>query len=387
MKKAFLVIVLLSVINPLKPQGYKVIPPESLNNMSPSNLVPFNLMGTAKYQLLISSKYLQGLENYKLKGIELRNSNHKRFRITKGKFRLKVYISQTTVSPKNANKRFALNAGKDKLLVYNNVYSFTDLPRAGGTGTTPWGHKNNIKIQFSSYYLYKGGNLCVELVFSGITGEPLPMWVWDCRNVKYNWAPTYSGFKTPKTQKGYKPVLVHNYAPGSNFGITVSGIPASTLTFLIIGVSNQSWNGIPLPIIINNQYALNTSLDFMLATISKGIVKGAQYNKKKDVWDFINVPSKFSFWGNSSISLSLPKDPSFIGTRIFTQWITYRTLDNSNHVNLNFGSTKALKLESPTSYHQLDLATLKGSSTTGEPTIAEDISSFLMPVFRIYGDK
>lgn len=87
------------------------------------------------------------------------------------------------------------------------------------------------------------------------------------------------------------------------FQVRLSGAPANSIAGLVVGFSNTSWNGAPLPFALPGMAPGNN----LLASVESFQVLGTDAN------------------GAASLSITLPNIPGLVGAHLFCQWLAVPT--------------------------------------------------------------
>ncbi len=161
------------------------------------------------------------------------------------KLPLKVWISNSPRTDKSASVCFAQNRGPKPQLVFSGTLS---LPQAGPPATAP--APFSIVIPFSPPWIYRGGNICLEMVSPG--PKNYVRWMTDTFYNSEGGRGTASsyGLACAPTGQGSTPKLsisTSRFLVGKSPYVTLYSYRNKVPCFLFLGASKTAWGSIKLP--------------------------------------------------------------------------------------------------------------------------------------------
>ena len=157
-----------------------------------------------------------------------------------------------------------------------------------------------VLVPFDTPHPFTGPGLVVEVVNYGTTSTSTRWNVDMCLGRSTGTAATFgSNCGTTANQLRFSSTN-GTYVPGSTVTISQSSGPAKVLAFNLLGASNSTAGGLPLP--------------FDLGLI------GAPGCKVYSSLEFVSTVT-MSATGAASIPVNIPNNPSLSGKSIYTQWL------------------------------------------------------------------
>ena len=131
----------------------------------------------AKQQILVPGILLVKAKNKDLTALSFRRDDWLHMAVVGGSTDLHVTLSHARSRAIAPSAVFTDNAGTDATTVFAARLALPSSPVVQGTPT--WIASHVARIQFSTPFRYRGGDLCVEVRGEPVSGQTSPSWVVD----------------------------------------------------------------------------------------------------------------------------------------------------------------------------------------------------------------
>ncbi len=320
MRKAVLPFVFILAAG-LTAQTSKVWPPGYATKKGENTQsTPFTLSTYSGYKykatrnmVLISAKSLPFKPGSVIRSVAYRRDSNSS--VTYGPIKggkLRVRIGYTTRTPETMSHKFDKNWSTIPTVVFNKSF---DLPAAPKPTTPPAPFV--VKIPFNTPWVYRGGNLCIDLYYSRPSATPYKYWRRDAQWLRGDMKPgSYRnlgyGCRGSNRYTPYTYPFTYTAIPGYEMFIYMYGAkkpttPLEKFAFNWIGFSKTNYGGLTLP--------------FDLSTI--GFPTGCKLYT--DIF-FVQMVQLEDYRTSANYSRGyalylIPANPLFSGITFYSQWL------------------------------------------------------------------
>lgn len=278
---------------------------------------------SARRQLILDASWLAAASGGSLTSVSLRRNQGTSDTNVGGLLVLEVAISHSPRGPRQASSTFSANRGPDHTVVFAGPIS---LPSAQAATTTPapWTAPFAVQIPFLVPFPLVGGPICMETMTQPIPGPVLqnPWWPVDAVIADIQGSVQTMG-------SGCIPDVDDPSASAEEATLTVGATAVFYLrgnlrpgqVTCLIGTSNTSYGGVPLP--------------FDLTVF--GLPGCRLFN---DV--VISAPALATTWplspsSHASVDIPLPPWPALVGASLYTQWMVTTPARSTLPISLSNG--------------------------------------------------
>ena len=268
----------------------------------------FFATGDARHQWVIDRSELQALgQPWVVHEVWFRRDMTSARALAGGVLDVELWASDTNTPPRALSGRFADNRGAAHALCYSGRLTLGTAP-ASGTVPAAWTESAGQAVRFVLLAPVTGtGNLCLELVTHSVAGQPVPgFWVdavatQDLGSSRVLGTSCAVGGLTPRTT-----VPTETLLPGSDTWLRLADVPAGRMVVSLLGFTDQTWAGIPLPLALDQAGApgcyLYTDWVHVMATVTA-------------------LPAPGWYSGQAFRRFQLPLDPTLLGGTFYSQWL------------------------------------------------------------------
>ena len=337
----------------------------------------------ARFQIILPGARLKPIQGGRLTALEFRNWTNPASRIKKGDASLTVKAAPAARPPTRASRVFAANLGGKARLLASQAVHFDDGIPYGGGGPTPWGDPRNLRIALQGDYLYKGGDLLLDMEVRAVPGKPLPFWLGRALAWKIPVEESYFGSPTAGTAPDFRTWVYGSLAPGERTSLVLEGVPAGAPAFLLLGLSNTRFLGFPLPMPAafsgGRKVFLRTSPDLAFPALAVKYPLPASLKGNPSLSPFLSLQ------GEAAVVLDFPWDPSYLGGALFAQWFTMGVMGPGYKVENRLASTRGIRLPILSASAHLNAVFLSAESQDPKAvfTRAETSSLRFLPNLRL----
>jgi hypothetical protein len=302
---------------------FTVIPPSYATADALGQLWVPGASKALRQQQIIGASLLQGLVGQTLTALEFRR-NAQADDFQAGSLNLTVTLSITPNEPLSTSSTFANNIGPAPITVFTGQLQ---LPASPGTTSPDWTAPNILRIPFQTSFNYQGGNLCIDIVGSPLTGQEAGWWPCDADQSPVTstvvdlggGCGTYGG-----PQHRWSTAVPRTLVPGGEGSFFAFGPLGS---FGLIAFATEFPGGWPLAIVLPAA-PLNCTL-YINLPIALSLVMFVDNAPADPRADYI-VP--------------IPNISNIIGSTLTTQWVEWTQQVSSNALTWTIGNAPSIQM-------------------------------------------
>lgn len=262
---------------------------------------------TARRQLIVDGAWLQSLVGRDLVGISVRRNQGSNEAMTAGQLEIEIGLAPAVWAPAQAAPVFSRNRQAPLTVVFSGRVTFPAAPPAAVT-PAPWQAPYAVFIPFSTGFRYGGGPLVIETSTRPVSGGSAvnPWWALDAAigaptgDVLANGQGCLTGAHDPAAG-----AEIRTFQVGATAELWLRGLSAPQPVLCLLGGSDQSFAGMPLPLDLSPLTPPGCRL----------------YNDVIVAIGVTSTPWRGGRGGLASLSLQLPSDPGLAGAVLFSQWL------------------------------------------------------------------
>lgn len=261
----------------------------------------------ARRQLLIDASVL-GSQKQRIAAIWLRRNNARRGEVHEaGALLVDIYVSTATRPAADASETFAVNAGRDRRLLYSGLGRLpaADGPPATWPAPAPWKSPEALRLPFRAPFDHDGrAPLCLEVITRTLSSSSSPWWPIDAVVA----APT-----------GVERRVGVSCIP--DMGGASAGAEASTLAVGSSAVFFLRGDGEDLD--VKTGVALLGMRNFELDLTRLG-ARGCTLRVAYDwLMPYTLQENDATEWMEARVQVRVPNMPSMIGTSVYAQFLSF----------------------------------------------------------------